>query len=341
MLAMGALGIDAMLPALPAIGEALGVADPNQRQFVIGAFLAGFGLAQLIHGPLSDRYGRRNLLAVALGSYALTNVAAALSGSFELLIAARVAGGIMISATRVATVALVRDCYSGRAMARVMSMAFMTFMLVPILAPALGQVVLLVGGWRDIFWTIATLAGTVMVWLISRMPETLARDRRIPLSVGRIVDGWRRTVGDRWSLGYTLAGMMLLGGLYGYLNSIQQIMADVFAAPHLLVLVFAGSAATMAVANLLNARFVVRVGTRRISHGAVSVLIAVTLVHLALVLLGWETLASFTVLQAATMACFGLATSRPWRWRIWAQSPAPRRASRASPPSPAARSWAR
>jgi DHA1 family bicyclomycin/chloramphenicol resistance-like MFS transporter len=309
MLAMGALGIDAMLPALPAIGEALGVADPNQRQFVIGAFLAGFGLAQLIHGPLSDRYGRRNLLAVALGGYALTNVAAALSGSFELLIAARVAGGIMISATRVATVALVRDCYSGRAMARVMSMAFMTFMLVPILAPALGQVVLLVGGWRDIFWTIATLAGTVMVWLISRMPETLARDRRIPLSVGRIVDGWRRTVGDRWSLGYTLAGMMLLGGLYGYLNSIQQIMADVFAAPHLLVLVFAGSAATMAVANLLNARFVVRVGTRRISHGAVSVLIAVTLAHLALVLLGWETLASFTVLQAATMACFGLATS--------------------------------
>jgi len=309
LMAMGALGIDAMLPALPAIGRSLDIADANQRQFIVSAFLGGLGVGQIIHGPLADRFGRRTVLLWALAAYVACNIAAALSASFTLLLAARLAGGMTVAATRVATIAMVRDCYHGRAMARVMSMAFMVFMLAPIVAPAFGQAVLLVGGWRLIFWVIAGLSTLVIAWLWSRIPETLAVADRRPISPRSLFAAWRRTAGDRFSLGYTLASTCLMGALYGYLNSIQQIMADVFGRPGLLGAVFAGSAGAMAVANLMNARVVMRVGTRRLSHGALVLLIVVSLVHLGVALAGRDSLWGFAALQAATLACFGLSTS--------------------------------
>ena len=308
LLALGALGIDAMLPALPAIGAELGVADPNARQFVISAFLGGFGVAHLIHGPLADRFGRRRVLLWAMGAYAAANIAAALAGSFALLIAARVLGGMAIAATRVATTAMVRDCYHGPAMARVMSIAFLAFMIAPIVAPAIGQAVLLVADWRAIFWGIAGLSAVLFLWFWARMPETLPADRRRPIRPAPVIAGWRRTAGDRLSLGYTLAATAMTGALYGYLNSIQQVV-DGFGRAELLGGVFAATAATMAAANLFNARLVMRLGTRLIGHGAVLGLIAVAALHLVLVELGRDGLWSFTVLQALTMACMALATS--------------------------------
>ncbi|WP_375429266.1 multidrug effflux MFS transporter [uncultured Sphingomonas sp.] len=309
LLALGALGIDAMLPALPAIGEALGITDPNARQYVIAAFIGGYGVGQLFYGPLADRFGRRRVLLWSMGVYAVANIAAAVSGSFELLIASRAIGGVAIAATRVATVAMVRDCYHGPAMARVMSIAFMMFMVVPIIAPALGEAVLLVAGWREIFWVIAGLSAALFGWFWLRMPETLAPEHRQPISLPRILAGWRETAADRLSLGYTLAAAALMGALYGYINSVQQIMADTFGRPEALAAVFAGTAGTMAIANLLNARLVMRLGTRLISHGAVIGLIGFAGLHLLLVELGREDFWSFAVLQALTMACFGLGTS--------------------------------
>lgn len=306
LMALGALGIDAMLPALPDIGRSLDVADPNARQYVISAFLGGLGVAQLLHGPLADRFGRRRVLLWSVGVYAVANALAAVSGSFQLLLASRVLGGVAIAATRVATTAMVRDCYHGSAMARVMSISMMVFMVVPVVAPALGQAVLAVASWRAIFWVIAGLAALLFVWFALRMPETLAPQHRRPIRLGAIVAGWRATVGDRLSLGYSLATAALMGGMYGYLNSIQQIMFDTFRRPDLLAALFAGTAATMAAANLLNARLVMRAGARRLSHGAVLALTAVAGLHLLLVGLGNETLWTFAVLQAATLACFGL-----------------------------------
>lgn len=309
LMSLTAIGIDSMLPALPAIGRSLGVASVNERQFVVTAFLIGFGVAQLAHGPLSDRYGRRTVLLWALAAYALANVAAAASGSFVLLLSARVVGGAAIAAARVATVALVRDCYHGRAMARVMSIAFMVFMIVPVLAPSFGTAVLLLGSWRLIFWVIAGVAMAVLIWFYFRMPETLAPDQALPITPSRIFAGWKTTIGDRYSLGYTLAATSLMGGLYGYLNSIQQIMADVFHKPGLLALIFALSATTMAAGNLLNSRIVMRLGTRVISHSALAGLILVSVAHFAVWGLGFENLVLFTVFMALTLGCFGLATS--------------------------------
>ena len=309
LMALGALGTDAMLPALPAMGDALGVRDENGRQWVISAFLAGFGLAHLVHGPLVDRFGRRRMLLWAIAGYVVANGAAALAGSYTLLIVARVAAGAMVAGTRIATVALVRDCYSGRAMARVMSIAFMVFMVVPVLAPTVGQVVLIFGDWRAIFWVIAGSSALLGGWIALRLPETLRPEMRLAVEPGRIWAGWRETLSDRQSVGYTLASAMMMGGLYGYLNSVQQIMFDTYRRPELLAAVFAVTAATMAAANLLNARFVMRLGTKRIAHGAIAALCVLAGVHLVFALGGRDTLVVFSILQALTMASFGLATA--------------------------------
>ena len=134
-------------------------------------------------------------------------------------------------------------------------------------------------------------------------------EAQLPISLTRIVGGWRETIGDRLSLGYTLAATALMAALYGYLNSVQPIMAQTFGREKLLALIFATTSVTMAAANLLNSRIVMRLGTRLISHSSVTILIIVSAIHLAIAHFGGESLIVFAVLQAITMACFGLATS--------------------------------
>ncbi len=309
LMALTALGIDAMLPALPAIATALNVGVANDRQLVIGVFLLGFGLAQLVHGPLADRYGRRPVLVASLSAYVIANLIAAFSASFMLLLVARFAAGMAIAASRVVTVALVRDCYSGRAMARVMSLAFMVFMAAPVLAPSVGELILLFGSWRLIFVMIAAISAVILIWFVIRMPETQRIADRQPLSIERLWDGWRQALTDRFSIGYTLAATALMGGLYGFINSVQQIVGALTGDNRLLVPVFIGVASMMALANLLNSRIVMRLGTRRISHSALVGLVLLSTVHLVIARLGAETIYSFAILQALAMACFGLATA--------------------------------
>ncbi|WP_375398946.1 multidrug effflux MFS transporter [uncultured Sphingomonas sp.] len=306
LMALGALGIDTMLPALPAIGEALGVAEENRRQFVITAFLLGFGVGQLLHGPLADRYGRRPVLVTALVAYAAANLVCAVADSFPALLAARVLGGMAGAATRVVPIAIVRDRFEGRAMARVMSTAFIMFMIVPVLAPTVGVGLLLVSDWRFIFAVIAGLAAVVAAWFWIRMPETQHPEDRLPLSPARIAGGWRTTVTDRLSLGYMLAAGAMQGGIYGYLNSIGQVVGDSFGRPTLLPLVFALTAGAIALSNFANARFVMRFGQRLLSHGSVCAVLVIAALHLAVYHAGLETLTVFIVLQAMTLACFGM-----------------------------------
>jgi DHA1 family bicyclomycin/chloramphenicol resistance-like MFS transporter len=308
MMAMGALGIDTMLPALPTIGHDLDAAK-RDLPLIIVMFSAGFGVAQLIHGPLSDRFGRRPVLIGSLGLYVVMNLLCAVAGSLELLLIARVCGGLAIAATRVVTVALIRDCFVGRAMARVSSLAVMTFMIFPIIAPSIGQLILTLGSWRLIFHVIAGASLIVAIWFAIRMPETLAPENRVPLEWSRLVANWRLTLSDRQSVGYAGAVIGLQGALFGYITSIQPIVAEVFGQPDRLGIVFAGCAVVMACGNLLNSRIVMWLGMRRISHGAMLLLIVVASTSLAIEALGWETLWLFVVLQSITMACFGLAAS--------------------------------
>ncbi len=309
LMALTALGIDSMLPALPAIAADLGVTTENERQFVITAFMIGFAVAMLVYGPATDRFGRRPVLIVALIGYIATNLLAAISGSFVLLLCARLASGAMVAGARTVTVALVRDCYSGRAMARVMSLAFIFFMAAPVLAPTFGQLILLVASWRWIFGGIALVSALILLWFLMRMPETLAPENRRPMNLAALGTGAKRVAGDRLALGYTLAATALQGALFGFIGSVQQIVFDVFEVPNLLALVFASVAGTMAIGSFLNSRIVMTLGTRLISHSALLGFILFAVLHLIIALTGQENLANFIIVQALMMMCFGLATS--------------------------------
>ncbi len=309
MMALNALAIDSMLPALPQIGAALHVARENDRQWIITAYVLGFGVAQLVHGPLSDRYGRRPVLLGAIALYILFSLVTCIAASFPLMLAGRVLQGVAAAATRVVIVSVVRDCYAGRTMARVMSLAFMVFLAVPVLAPSIGQAILIVASWRWIFGML-TIAGVIgFVWVALRLPETLHPEYRRPISLRALGEAFHAALTIRQAIGYTLVQMVIGAALYAFLNSVQQIMAEVFHAGSAFPLVFAGMGAGMAVAALINARIVERLGTRRVSHSALCGFIACTCVHLALTLAARDTLAVFATLQIAAMFCFGLAMS--------------------------------
>lgn len=309
MIALNALGIDAMLPAFPAIGASLDVPQETQRQFIITVFLLGYALASLAFGPLTDRYGRRPIMVASMIGYALTNLLAAGSTSFAMLLAVRFVSGGMIAGVRTTSLAMVRDCFAARAMAKVMSLAFMVFMVVPVIAPSFGQAILLVAPWRWIFVVIAFVSLAVLGWYLARMPETLAPERRRAISAATLIDGARRVATDRYAVGYTLASTGLQGGLFGFLGSIQLIMAETFHRPNLLGVVFAGVASTMALGSFVNSRIVMQYGTRIISHSALVSFITFAGLHLLVVRSGYETLPSFVVLQALMMASFALAGS--------------------------------
>jgi MFS transporter, DHA1 family, multidrug resistance protein len=307
LMAMTALSIDAMLPALPAIGAELGVTTANDRQWVISAYMLGFGAAQIVHGPLSDRFGRRPVLIASLLLAAACNLVAALAATFPLLVAARVAAGIATASSRVLSISIVRDCFVGAQMARVMSLATIVFLSAPILAPAIGQSILLVAPWRWIFVFLATVGLMVMVWTVLRLPETLPVERRQPLSFGAVLAGFRTVLSDRKAVGYTGASTALQGALFGFILSIQQIVETTFGRPALLTPVFAAVAGVMAVAAFTNSRIVVRMGPRYVSHRALAAYLTFAAVHLVLSLAGFESLIVFVVLQAAMMGSFSLA----------------------------------
>ncbi len=306
LMALGALGIDSMLPNLPAIAGALGVTDENRRQLIITCYLLGFGSAQIIYGSLADRFGRRPVLLCGLGLYVIFSLIAALSRSFELLLAARVLQGIGAAATRVLPVSIVRDCYSGRDMARVMSLSSTVFMAVPVLAPTFGQAVVMVAPWPWIFGALAFFGVVVLTWAALKLPETLHPEDRAPIQPARILRAARITLSSREALGYCLAQTLVFGGLLGFINSSQQVFADAFKAANLFPLVFAIAASFIAIASLLNARLVVRLGMRALSHTALLAYIALAAIHSLVAISGHENLVEFAALQALTMFTFGL-----------------------------------
>lgn len=309
LMALNAFAIDAMIPALPAIGRSLHVADENRRQLVVVAYFLGFGSTQLLWGPLADRFGRKPVLAAGIALYGMFALLCAGASSFGLLIAGRVAMGASAAVTRVLVVSMVRDLFEAEAMARVMSLVFMTFMLVPVLAPNIGQAILLVAPWQAIFVVLALYAAAMLAWSWVRLPETLHPQYRRSLEWRTMGGAMLATVRDRQSLGYTLAMTVTFAGLIAYISSIQQIVFEVFDAPRLIGVIFAAIAAPMALASWGNSRIVGRFGMRRVGHSSAALLAVVTAVHAAIALSGHESLILFVVMQGLTMCCFAFTSS--------------------------------
>ena len=309
LMALNAFAIDAMIPALPDIGRDLGVAEDNDRQLVVIAYMIGFGSTQLIWGPLADRFGRKPILAAGVLLYGAFALLCAFAGSFALLIAGRAAMGASAAVTRVLVVAMVRDLFEAEAMARVMSLVFMVFMVVPVLAPSVGQAILLFAPWQAIFLVLALYGFAMLAWSWVRLPETLHPEYRRSLDWRDMANAAWETIREPQSRGYTLALTVTFACLVAYISSIQQIVFDVFKAPHLIGLVFAAIAAPMALASWTNSRVVGRFGLRRVGHTAAAAFVIVSALHAALAFTGHVTLPLFIVLQALTMCCFAFTSS--------------------------------
>jgi DHA1 family bicyclomycin/chloramphenicol resistance-like MFS transporter len=309
LMALNAFAIDSMIPALPDIGRSLNVAHENDRQLVVIAYFLGFASTQLLWGPLADRFGRKPVLAIGVGLYGAFALLCASAVSFPLLIAGRVAMGASAAVTRVLVIAMVRDLFQAEAMARVMSLVFMTFMLVPVLAPNIGQLILLFAPWRAIFVVIALYALIMLAWSSWRLPETLHPEFRRSLQWRPVAGAILETLREPQSRGYTLAVTISFSALVAYISSIQQIIFDAFHEGRFIGLVFASIAAPMALASWLNSRVVGRFGLRRVGHTASAALALITALHAAIALAGFESLPAFIILQGLTMASFAFTSS--------------------------------
>jgi DHA1 family bicyclomycin/chloramphenicol resistance-like MFS transporter len=304
LMALNALAIDIMLPGLQQIGASLGVADENARQYVITAYITGFGLAQLFFGPLSDRFGRRVPLLAGLAVYVAAAFACAFVPTFGALLAFRFVQGLGAAATRVIAVSVVRDTFGGRAMAEVMSLVFMVFMIIPVVAPSVGQIIMLAGEWHMIFTFMGVVSLAFTIWTWKRLPETLHESFRRPLTAAVITDGFRIVLTNRIAICYTVAITALFGALFGFINSAQQIYVGIYEVGALFPVYFAAVAGLMALSSFLNSRFVGKFGMRRLAHGALLGFLAVTGLAFALSLLGPLPLWLFVTLFALAMFQF-------------------------------------
>ncbi len=301
--ALAALSIDMVLPALPAIGSSLGVVRSNDNQLIISLFFLGFGVGQLFYGPLSDAAGRKPAAFVGLALFSVGCLIALTSRSFPLMLAGRFLQGIGVAGPRTITLALVRDRFEGREMARVMSLITVVFILVPVVAPAIGQTVLDLSGWRAIFGVYLAIGLLATIWFAVRQEETLPRERRIPLALGRVVAAAREVVGHRQAFGYTVASGFIFGALLGYLTSAQQILQQQYSLGPRFPLYFALVAIAIGAASLANASLVLRYGMHLLSTWSLRGILLVSIVF-ASVAVAWSGQPPLWSLMAYLMTSF-------------------------------------
>jgi MFS transporter, DHA1 family, multidrug resistance protein len=307
--ALNALAIDIMLPALPDIGRAFGLANDNDRQLVVVAYVALFGVSQLVYGPLADAYGRRGVLISALGIYIAGSVLCVVAPTFELFLAARALQGLGAGATRVIAVTVVRDLTEGRRMAQVMSMAMTIFMVVPIVAPSIGQLILFVAPWRWIFGGLLLYALAITAWSMWRLPETLKPENRTPFRPGAIASAYAQVLSNRQTVGYMMATAFVTAALFGYITAAEQLFVDVYDLGAAFPIAFGAIAISISIGTFLNSRIVVRHGMRRISHTMTLWFTAMGFVFATLALTTGLSFWAFMVLLALTFSVIGLTSS--------------------------------
>lgn len=306
LMSLNALAIDIMLPALSNISEHYSLVRANDQQLVIFAYIAGFGAPQLVFGPISDRFGRKGLLAICLVGYAIAGVACIMTNSFTALLAARFIQGVFASGVRVIAVSIVRDLLAGRAMARIMSLVMTVFMVVPILAPTIGAGVMLFAPWQWTFGLLSVAAIAILIWTHLRLPETLPEANRQPLNLKQTGGAYWQVLTTRITFGYMCASGVIFGALFAFVAASEQIFTDVFNQHETFALWFAGVAGALAVANFLNSRIVEKYGMRRISHSVLIAFIILSLANVATLHFVGEHLWIFYPLFCLTFGCFGM-----------------------------------
>ncbi len=270
LMALNALAIDVMLPAMSRIAIALDAPSENDAQYIVLVYMIGFGVSQLFWGPITDRFGRKPVLRLVLIGYVATALGCTLSDTFNSLLAWRFLLGVFAGGTRVISVSVVRDLFVGRGMARIMSLVMTVFMVVPILAPMIGaQIMNVIDLWQSTFGLLA-LGGLIMlVWSWFRLPETRPPHRRTPINVKAVAKAYWTVFNTRVAFGYMMASGVIFGALIAYISSSEQIYSDIFnLSPEQFTICFAIIAASMSVATFTNSNLVEKLGQRLISHAS-------------------------------------------------------------------------
>ncbi len=306
--AMVAMTIDTMLPAIGIMATELGARHPNDRHLIILMFFAGLGVGTLIFGAISDSTGRKPAILWGLAFYLVGSLICYFSFSFEMLIAGRIVQGFGAASPRVVSLAMVRDGTKGADMARIMSYVMSVFMLVPILAPSIGQIVLNFANWRMIFLGFMVMAILCGAWLHLRQPETLIAKDRTQFSAGVLWASAKEVVSHPVSLGYTVAVGFIFGAFNIYLATSQQIFGEQYKQGDAFALWFGGLAVGIAASMIINGRFVRRIGMRRISRWALFGFVANWIVMLAICLFtkGQPPLPVLGVLLFISFFCSGM-----------------------------------
>ncbi|MBU1309128.1 MAG: multidrug effflux MFS transporter [Gammaproteobacteria bacterium] len=306
MMSIVAISIDALLPALDAIRADIAMSHPNQAQLVVSALFFGMALGQLICGPLSDATGRKKVLNGGIALFLVGTAVCYFANDINMLLLGRFIQGLGVSGPYVSAISIVRDKYSGNDMARIMSLVMMIFVMVPALAPSLGQAVLWVGNWRDIFLLYVGYALLIVLWIFWRLEETLPEAHRIPMSKKGFAEGIKEVISNVPTVCYMICMGLFFGSFIGYLNSSQQIFQDLFKTGELFTLYFGLLAIVFGVASLLNSRLVQKWDMQQLSAAAVWGIIVSSALFLALHLVTDIQLWMFLLYAAVLFFCFGL-----------------------------------
>ncbi|MFT5706764.1 MAG: DHA1 family bicyclomycin/chloramphenicol resistance-like MFS transporter [Oceanospirillaceae bacterium] len=263
-----ALSIDSMLPAFPAIAQSFALADTKDTQLVISTLVLGMVFGELIFGPLSDTKGRKYAILLGMVIFCIGCVIAMNAQTFEGMLIGRAIQGFGVSGPKIASRALIRDQYTGAAMARIMSFIMMFFILVPMIAPSLGQLIITFASWRMIFAFFLLMTVSIAIWFTIRQAETLTKDKRIPFSIKAISKASKKILFEPVIMAYAITAGILFGALLLFIGTAQAIFQDIYAIVEHFPLYFAALASGVGVSSFLNGKLVMRYGMYKLSMSA-------------------------------------------------------------------------
>ncbi|NNC37149.1 MAG: multidrug effflux MFS transporter [Hyphomonadaceae bacterium] len=304
MMSLVALAIDIMLPVLDEIGAELGTTAPNQPQLIIAFLFGGLMVGQLIYGPASDTTGRKPAIFSGLAIFVIGCIISATAESFEAMLAGRFIQGLGVAGPRIVSIAIVRDLYAGRAMARITSIIMAFFILVPAIAPQLGQWIIMFAPWRMIFYVMIVLAGIIAIWYGIRQPESLPREARRKFSARKLWDGAKEVFMTRVSLWYTVAAGIIYGAFLSYLFTSPQIFEDQFGIVDRFPVYFGALALVLGAAGFVNSKLVMNVGMRKLCRLALTAQAVASFVALCIAFMGAGSIALPVFLAWGVMAFF-------------------------------------
>jgi len=282
LMSIVALSIDALLPALPDIGNALGVVNSNDNQMLITMIFLGLGFGQLIFGPLSDSFGRKPIVFIGFLIFVAATIVCVSSNSFEVMIAGRILQGIGLASPRTLSIAMIRDSYSGDFMAKILSIVVMVFILVPVIAPSLGQFLLHYYNWKSIFYVNLLFGVIIIVWFWKRQEETLEHANRIKFTPSLFLDGTKEFWKHKNAVAFTLISGFIMGSFMVYLSTAQQIFQVQYKLADKFPYIFASLAIAVGLATFLNSRYVIRFGMWRIAYAGTIAFCFISLLYVAL-----------------------------------------------------------